>query len=137
MRVASCIYLLSALAILGIAVVGAFSNGVGWGTLLLPIFASSFLIQAHALFRNHPHAEYYAIFVSGALVLCSGYIAASLVAPRGPLSLSEALQIVWPVFTVAVVVAASHLLAVLLLVFRLARPNYSLKRTAANRHGVN
>jgi hypothetical protein len=135
-RIASCIYLLSALVLLGIAVVGTFSNGVRWGTLFLPIFASSFLIQAHALFRSHPNARYYAIFISSALVLCFGYIAASLVVPLGPLSFSEALQIVWPVFTVAVVVATSHLLALLLLVFRPARPNYSLKRTAANRYGV-
>jgi hypothetical protein len=133
---AALIYLATASLVFGLDVLGLVASGPNLGTILFALVGVSFLVQAHSLFRRTSSARPIAIFCSGGLVVAFAYVAIDPFIGRGLAGAAEVLRVFLDLVVVASFIVVLHSAALALLLLRPARPNYSLKRTAASRHGV-
>jgi hypothetical protein len=137
MRIASIIYLLTALAYACWDIQLCLSEGAHLGSIIMVIFVAALLVLANGLFRGKPHARFGAMLVSLGLTLAFGYMAFGLVYPPGGLTFAVRMEIFGPFFVLLVSVAVAHAVAIaLLMVAPPVNPSSSLKATVMDRREI-
>lgn len=126
MKVAAFVFLASGLAYLGWDLSLTISQGISIGSLIMAVLAAALLYQAYELFRNKSGARWRAIISSGAISICSGYIAFIFLLPPSSQSFVEFPSEAGPVGAAAIVFIAYAIVVVVLALTKESRPNEAL-----------